>query len=131
MLEKAGKKIVVQAKRYSKSVGIEAVQQAHSSQNYYGASEAWVLSNRNYTEAARNLAKSNSVRLIGRDELVEMILKMNPGAVPSPKKIIQENPTQAQACSRCGSPMVLRKGSKGEFYGCSAFPKCRNIKAIS
>ncbi|WP_235548974.1 topoisomerase DNA-binding C4 zinc finger domain-containing protein [Paenibacillus sp. Soil522] len=23
--------------------------------------------------------------------------------------------------------MVLRKGPKGEFYGCSAFPKCRNI----
>ncbi|WP_256992592.1 restriction endonuclease [Paenibacillus sp. XY044] len=29
-------KIVVQAKRYSKSVGIDAVQQVHSSKVYYG-----------------------------------------------------------------------------------------------
>jgi restriction system protein len=40
VLEKARKKIVVQVKRHSKSIGIEAVQQVHSSQNYYGASEA-------------------------------------------------------------------------------------------
>ncbi|MFB5678769.1 restriction endonuclease [Paenibacillus terreus] len=131
VLEKAGTKIVVQAKRYSKRVGIEAVQQVHSSQNYYGASEAWVLSNRDYTEAAHNLAKSNGVRLIGREELIEMILKMNPGSVPKPKQVIQANPSQTQTCNRCGSPMVLRKGPKGEFYGCSSFPKCRNIKAIS
>lgn len=127
MLEKSGKKIVVQAKRHSKSIGIEAVQQVHSSQNYYGASEAWVLSNRDYTEAARNLAKSNGVRLIGREELIEMILKMNPGSVPNPKQV-QE---QTQTCNRCGNPMVLRKGLKGEFYGCSTFPKCRNMKAVS
>lgn len=130
VLEKDGKKIVVQAKRYNKSIGIEAVQQVHSSQNYYEASEAWVLSNRDYTEAACNLAKSNGVRLIGRDELVEMILKMNPGSVPNPKQIIEDNPTQNPICNRCGNPMVLRKSHKGEFYGCSTFPKCRNIKAV-
>ena len=33
-------------------------------------------------------------------------------------------------CPRCGSPLVLRTAKKGEnagnqFYGCSAFPKCR------
>ncbi|WEK56346.1 MAG: topoisomerase DNA-binding C4 zinc finger domain-containing protein [Candidatus Cohnella colombiensis] len=32
-------------------------------------------------------------------------------------------------CSRCGNLMVLRKGPKGEFWGCSTFPKCRNIEA--
>lgn len=131
VLGKAGKKIVVQAKRHSKNIGIEAVQQVHSSQNYYGASEAWVLSNRDYTDAARNLAKSNGVRLIGRDELVEMILKMNPGSVPNPKQVIQESPAQTQMCNRCGKPMVLRKGPKGEFLGCSSFPKCRNTKPVS
>lgn len=131
VINKAGKKIVVQAKRYSKNVGIEAVQQVYSSQNYYGASEAWVLCNRDYTEAARNLAKSNGVRLIGREELIDMILKMNPGAVPSPVQVIKENPVDAQACNRCGNPMVVRKGPKGEFFGCSSYPKCRNVKAIS
>ncbi len=39
-------------------------------------------------------------------------------------------------CTRCGSDMVLRVAKKGEnagreFYGCSSFPKCRNIVNIS
>lgn len=36
-------------------------------------------------------------------------------------------------CPRCGSKLVLRTAKKGpntgkQFYGCSAFPKCRYIK---
>jgi len=31
----------------------------------------------------------------------------------------------------CGQPMVLRKGPKGDFYGCSAFPKCRKTKELN
>ena len=36
-------------------------------------------------------------------------------------------------CPRCGSPLVLRTAKKGnyegsEFYGCSAFPRCRYIR---
>jgi len=38
-------------------------------------------------------------------------------------------------CPRCGSPLVLRTAKKGDnagnqFYGCSAFPKCRYIQNI-
>lgn len=30
----------------------------------------------------------------------------------------------------CGSPMTLRTGSKGQFYGCCSYPKCRNTKEV-
>lgn len=38
-------------------------------------------------------------------------------------------------CPRCGSALVLRQAKRGQnagnnFYGCSAFPKCRYIKNI-
>ena len=29
------------------------------------------------------------------------------------------------ACPRCGRELVLRKGPKGPFWGCSGFPRCR------
>ncbi len=29
------------------------------------------------------------------------------------------------ACPLCGNPLVVRKGKRGEFLGCSTFPKCR------
>ncbi len=30
-------------------------------------------------------------------------------------------------CDKCGHKMLLREGKYGKFYGCSNFPKCRNI----
>ncbi|WP_419877973.1 restriction endonuclease [Brevibacillus centrosporus] len=130
VIQKDGKKIVVQAKRYSKNVGIDAVQQAQASIAHYKAHEAWVVSNRDYTEAARNLASSNSVRLISREMLIEMMLKMNPASKPDPKKVIAQMPQKTLQCDRCGNEMIRRKGPKGEFFGCSNYPKCRNTKAV-
>lgn len=76
VLSKDGKKIVVQAKRYSKNVGLKAVQEVRGAVSHYGASAAWVVTNRDYTEQAYKLAKSNNVRLISREELIEMLIQM-------------------------------------------------------
>jgi restriction system protein len=145
VISKDGKKTVVQAKRYSKNVGLKAVQEAHSSITYYGASEAWVVSNSNYTVAAISLAKSNNVRLITRNELIEMILKMNPGSaeiqqvrevtsnVPKDlkQKQIPDYIIEDVNCSRCGANMIRRSGPRGEFLGCGNFPKCRNTVTLA
>lgn len=44
-------------------------------------------------------------------------------------------PDQDMICPKCGSKLVLRTAKKGEnagnqFYGCSAFPKCRYIQDV-
>ncbi|HOX39921.1 MAG TPA: type I DNA topoisomerase [Candidatus Brocadiia bacterium] len=31
-------------------------------------------------------------------------------------------------CEKCGRPMLMRKGKRGDFLGCSGYPKCRNTK---
>ncbi|MFW6256384.1 MAG: type I DNA topoisomerase, partial [Candidatus Sumerlaeota bacterium] len=36
-----------------------------------------------------------------------------------------------EKCEKCGSAMVLRDGRHGPFLGCSAYPKCKNIKKPS
>jgi hypothetical protein len=33
-----------------------------------------------------------------------------------------------QICPRCSSHMILRNGTRGQFYGCSRFPRCRGTK---
>lgn len=33
-------------------------------------------------------------------------------------------------CPRCGSPMRLRSGSRGRFWGCSRYPRCRGTRNI-
>lgn len=133
LLKKDGKKIVVQAKRYSKDVGIIAVQEVMGAKSYYQADEAWVVSNNYFTKAARGLADKGQVLLVDRDELVEYILLLNPGsATQVPSKMIQSKSSSFNGtCSKCGSPMIVRKGKRGEFLGCSSFPKCRNTMDLS
>lgn len=51
-------------------------------------------------------------------------------------KAIAEEQSDIKSCKKCGSEMVLRKATKGKnagntFWGCSSFPKCRNILEIS
>ena len=35
-----------------------------------------------------------------------------------------------EKCDKCGSDMIVRMGKFGAFLGCSAYPKCKNIKNI-
>ncbi len=120
--------IVVQAKRFSKSVGVKAIQEVKASQNYYNANESWVVTNNYFTTPAEKLASSNDVKLIDRDELIKMITSMNPTAIPSASKSILEVASNKLICEKCGSDMVLRKSTRGRFYGCNAYPRCRNTK---
>jgi len=51
---------------------------------------------------------------------------------PAEFKKTSPRPEEPPTCPRCGSPMVLRKASKGKnagnsFWGCSTYPKCRGI----
>lgn len=60
--------------------------------------------------------------------------KTNRQHVKHVREIIEEK-SDTKSCSKCGSEMVLRKAAKGknlgnEFWGCSAFPKCRNVMGI-
>jgi restriction system protein len=131
ILKKSDKKIVVQAKRYSQNVGIKAVQEVVAAKNFYKATDAWVVSNSEFTKASIELAEKTNVLLIDRTKLIESILKMNPSAVPNANVIKNKVEAKKIVCSKCGSFMVVRTGPKGTFYGCNNFPKCRNIKQIS
>jgi restriction system protein len=80
ILSTDSKTIVVQAKRYKNNVGIKAVQEIASAKNYYGANECWVITNSYFTEPAWNLAESNNVVLIDRDQLIEWMIEDKQGA---------------------------------------------------
>lgn len=128
LLKKEDVKIVVQAKRYAKKVGIKAIQEISASKLHYDATDSWVVTNNYYTKAAIELAASNKVKLIDRNSLVELILKNAPREEAI--KLEYEIDSSKVYCPRCNNEMILRKGKKGDFYGCSRFPKCRGTKEI-
>ncbi len=62
-------KIVVQAKRYDRPIGVHAVQQALAAKAYYKADEAIVATNNYFTPSAKKLAEVNDVILMDRETL--------------------------------------------------------------
>jgi hypothetical protein len=61
---KNNKVFVIQAKRYSSTVGNEAIQQVVAARNYYKGDVAAVITNSSFTPSAITLAKQNDVILI-------------------------------------------------------------------
>jgi restriction system protein len=74
IIVKNAKRTAVQAKRWSKPVGVKAVQEAVAAKGYYGCDNAMVVANRTFTRQAHQLARANSVQLWDRDALVSRIL---------------------------------------------------------
>ena len=54
----------------------------------------------------------------------EIKAKMPKAAPKAPPVMTDEK------CDKCGAPMARRQGRYGEFLGCSAYPKCKNIKKL-
>lgn len=76
ILRSREEKIVAQAKRHAKNVGLKAVQEVVAARDYYKCSRAMVVTNSGFTEQARALAKVNRVELWGREELITRLLAM-------------------------------------------------------
>lgn len=71
VIRRNGKMIVVQCKRYSKAVGVQAVQEVLGAKSFYQAQEACVITNSTFTQAAQTLARSARVRLIDGTRIQE------------------------------------------------------------
>ncbi len=64
-----GHRVAVQCKRLSRPVGVAAVQQVVAGARHYGCNTAMVISNQEFTPAARELAHTHECSLVGRGAL--------------------------------------------------------------
>ena len=76
LLFKAGQRIAVQAKCYTGSVGVSAVQEALAGMAYYQCQSAWVVTTGNFTANAVELAYKSKVQLVNSTELGKWIQKL-------------------------------------------------------
>ena len=75
LVSKNGTLAIVQAKCYSKTVGIKAIQEVVSAKCHYGATDAFVATNNFFSKDAEILALENGVKLIDRTVIEKMIAK--------------------------------------------------------
>jgi restriction system protein len=73
--DREGVRVVIQAKRYAvqNPVGLGAVQEIYTSMRYYAADKSVVITSGRYTESCKTLASVNGVKLLDRNDLVDMM----------------------------------------------------------
>ena len=112
VVSKDGVRTAVQAKRWSKSVGVKAVQEAVASKGYYRCDAALVVANRSFTRQAVTLAGANGVELWDRDELVARLLDAGGehDAVSADREREQPEPAPAEeaTCVTCGTSVSAK-----------------------
>ena len=67
--DKDGQSAAIQCKRHGKTVGVAAVQQVVSGALHHGCTRSIVVSNQEFTTAAKQLAYTHRCQLIGRKAL--------------------------------------------------------------
>lgn len=67
--EKDGQYVAIQCKRHGKAVGVAAVQQVVAGARHHGCARSIVVSNQEFTTAAKQLAFTHGCQLIGRKAL--------------------------------------------------------------
>ena len=70
-------KVVVQAKRYTGSVGNKAIQEVHSAKGYYKCDHAMVITSSRFTQASYSLANELGVFLISGNEISMFQSRLN------------------------------------------------------
>lgn len=75
ILQNDKERIIVQAKRYSKKVSVNAVQEISAARDYYSIHNAWVVTNNYFTNPAIKLANANGIKLINREELATLMIE--------------------------------------------------------
>ena len=111
-----------------------------------GATGGYVVTAGRFTKDAREFAHGRNIELIDSDSITGLIAdaELKPAQEPPIARLTpaakSKAPTVATAaippCPRCGTPMVERVAKQGQyagqtFWGCSHYPKCREIVRIA
>jgi restriction system protein len=146
-LRQDGTTAIVQCKRWKAyRVGVKPVRELFGVMAAEQADRAVFITSGIYTDEALRFAEGKPVELVDGAQLAEMLRRFQASlrqalapstdpaslpASPAPSGTVPARPT----CPRCGSEMVLRRARTGpkagkEFWGCSAFPKCRGVVEV-
>ena len=142
VISKGGKRYLVQCKQYRvQKVGVKVVREMYGLVAAEHAAGGIVITSGTFTRDADRFADGKSLELVDGTQLARLIADVQGGAGSSPVSIspISTSPktpgktSNVPSCPVCDREMVLRTAKKGnsagkQFWGCSAFPKCRGTR---
>jgi Restriction endonuclease/Topoisomerase DNA binding C4 zinc finger len=128
-LEREGRTLVLQCKRYRYDVGEPTVRDLFGTAQHHRAAGAVLVTTGKITEPARSFCEGKDIALLDGEALLSFLeaAQVTADLVPEDfvatevPRILQKTGT----CPKCGGDLGLRQGRRGPFIGCSNFPSCR------
>ena len=133
-LQKDGRRVLVQCKRWQKDVGVKVVRELYGVVTASRADAGIVVSSSGFTAEARAFAASVGVELIDGAALER---HLGPAAAPIVEAAPRTTGSSLEAgCPICGGGMLIRTARRGakvgnQFWGCQRYPECRGTRPLS
>ena len=108
-----GERTAVQCKRYSRPIGVKAVQEAVAAMPYYKCTRAAVITNSTYTKAAVELAAESGVVLWDKEDVARFeaaISHKNKDIAPTAKTALRFH--RLEQGEKCDEPVEIRIGKE-------------------
>ena len=129
VIEKNRCKTVIQSKRWSQKVSVDAVQQIAAAVRHYKAHKAIVITNNYFTANAKKLALSNNVELWDRNSLIKVLSEKKKHSELNTYINNEIKKDSDNVCPQCGKVLSTKSGRYGNFIGCSGYPDCKYTRS--
>jgi restriction system protein len=138
-LKKDGRTHLVQCKNWKTSkVGVKVIREMYGVMTAEHASSVIIIISGVFTQEAKDFATGKPIDLVDGAQLEKLIANVQVASTkvaPVITKLFNSINDQNKACPKCSSILVLRTAKKGmntggQFWGCSAYPKCRHTESV-
>jgi len=117
---------IVQCKAWnSRPVGVKPVRELLGVMTHQNIPEGIFIATGAFTNEAIAFAKSNPIELVSGPAFMGMIQKLPDEAQQRLLVVATEGEFTTPTCPSCGIKMMWRKSERGDFWGCSNYPRCK------
>lgn len=118
---------VVQCKAWGeKQVGVKPVRELLGVMTHEKTAKAFFMAPGGFTPDAREFAQANRITLLDGRLFLSMLERLPAEARERLLAFATSGDYKTPSCPRCGTKMLPRNGSRGDFWGCRNHPKCRH-----
>ena len=122
---------IVQCKAWvGRLVGVKLVRELRGVMASENIEKGFFMTSSAYSQDAKEFARSNNITLIDAKLFLMMIMRLPREARDRLLSFTTKGDYTTPTCPACGIKMVRRDGSRGAFWGCKSYPRCRQILSI-
>lgn len=116
---------IVQCKAWNQATGIKSIRELRGVMAHENLEKAFFMAPSGFTDEARAFAAQNRITLIDGKLFLAMLQRLPEAAQTRLLRFATVGDWTTPTCPGCGEKMTARDGSRGHFWGCITYPRCR------